>query len=135
MRACDYCGQSFEANRPAHRFCSDGCRAKAHKAGMTPQPTAQLPTPPSEPVACVLAATLAELQALGATSTPSGQLALSLASLIDTPPFGSLGAVAGWAREHRAALAECREAAAARPIVQSALDEVRARREAKRRGV
>jgi hypothetical protein len=131
-RACDMCGVTYAAKRPSSRYCGPTCRQRARRAGAA--------RPVADPVAIrpvvggVADATRVELAAAGRLESSAGQRALVLAVLLDERPLGSYGSLAGWSREHGAAMAEAlRDAQAARPAL-SAADEIRARRDAKRRG-
>jgi hypothetical protein len=131
-RACDYCGRTYVAKRASSRFCTPSHRAMAHKRGMK--------APPPEPVVIrpviggVVDATRAELVKAGRLESSAGQRALVLAGLLDDPPQGTYGSLAGWSKEHGSAMAEAlRDAVEVRQVL-SVADEMRARRDAKRRG-
>jgi hypothetical protein len=149
LRDCDQCGNPYVARRQSSRYCGSDCRVAAHRQAKRGDDVAPKPKPkpapepvdapvPPEPTpeptpGAVRAATLAELERAGRVDTPAGQTALALAELIDAPPPLTWSSVAGWAREHRASLAEALrdvKPAAAR----STLDEIKARRDAKRLG-
>lgn len=123
QRACDSCGERYEAKRPSSRFCTPRCR-KRHQRN---------PGPDSGPVAvpavpfgdsALVTATKAELLAAGKLDTVLGQQAVRLAErmcgLMDT---GS--AIASLSRELRAVMAE---ALADAPKAGDAMDELARRR-------
>lgn len=132
-KECAECGDSFEARRPNATYCGPRCRKRAQRAGRTDQkartvPVAPLPDQPEED-GPVTAATRRELAAAGREESALGQGALAAARRIDTPTSDSGSAVASLIREHRAALAEALDGA--KPAMDD-LDELRARRDAKR---
>jgi len=122
MRSCETCGTSLEGRRHGARFCSSACRARAHQAGL------RAPSGPSEPAGTVYATTLAELEAAGCVDHPDGAAALALAARIDSgrDPGAGLAALARQLTASRAAALSH-----ARPTG-SLLDELKARRDAKR---
>ena len=139
-RSCDVCGITYLARRATSRYCSGACRAAASRGAKRrpPAPVVPLAKPPkptaedeSTPPGAVEEATLAELRAVDRVATAAGQRALALARLIDSPPKGSLGSAAGWHREHGSAMALA-TAGTEVPRASSVLDEIRARRDAKR---
>jgi hypothetical protein len=128
-RKCDSCHQPYEAKRAASRYCSATCRVRANRNGQAKKNNPPVAIVKSRRTS-VEAATLAELEAAGRVESAAGQQALALAALIDDPQ-GAFSAVAGWAREHRAALAE---ALRTDQVVQSTslADQLKARRDARR---
>lgn len=130
QRDCDVCGTTYEAKRASSRYCSSVCRTRASRKGIAgPAPVVELTPAAPRPSGGVTEATVAELSAVGAMESSAGRRALVLAGLLDDPPPMSLGAVAGWSREHGAAMVQ---ALASGTGVVSAVDELRARRRAKR---
>jgi hypothetical protein len=75
-------------------------------------------------------ATRATLDTLAKTDSPAGQVALALAERLDDPDTAAT-AVAAIAKEHRTTMAELTRAAT---VVGDPIDELRQRREARRRG-
>ena len=139
-RACDRCGQPFSPASKRARFCSVKCRTQATRARAQGQPEA-LPSakpkrtrkPKAEPADSptgTLGAVIAELTEAGRLQTSAGQAAVALASRIDAGAESSSG-LAALTREMRAAMAE-----ATANVAQAgdALDELRAKREARRAG-
>lgn len=140
---CARCAQTFSTSSRRARFCSPKCRTQATRArakGETetlaipakPKPKrTRKPTAP-EPDAPVgaLGAVLAELRAAGRLESSAGQAAVALARRIDDGAESSAG-LAALTREMRAAMAEALSRAEA---TGDALDELRARREARRAG-
>jgi hypothetical protein len=129
-RACDYCGQTYIAKRATSRFCSNSHRSMASQKGLTSK---RPPVVIRPMVGGVADATRVELADAGRLESSAGQRALALAKLLDDPPQGSLGSVAGWSREHGAAMAQAMADVQATPVL-SLADEIKARRDAKRRG-
>ena len=135
-RLCDSCGTPYVAVRAHSRFCSTRCRvaaaAKRARDGEAPapQPAMAPVAEPAEGDGPVTAATRAELRAAGRLDCSAGQKALALAALIDAPPHGTFGSVAGWSKEHGAAMAAA--LVDVKPAQRSTLDEIKARRDAKR---
>jgi hypothetical protein len=137
-RDCDRCGQPFAPASKRARFCSVKCRTQATRARATGQPEsiakpkrARKPKAQAEDFpAGTLGAVIAELTAAGRLQTSAGQAAVALASRIDAGAESSSG-LAALTREMRAAMAE-----ATANVAQAgdALDELRAKREARRAG-
>ena len=124
-RTCDYCGTAYQAKRSTSRYCTDTCRTKAAqlRAG-----TRVLPAAPVVVESGVLPAVRAELARLGLTDSVAGAAALSLAGRIDAQSEPG-AAMAAMVRELRATMAE---ASAGATVELDVLDELRARREARR---
>ena len=125
-RACDVCGQTYTAKRPASRYCGSTCRQRSRRAG-TAEPAAPVHIRPM--VSGVADATRAELVAAGRLHSSAGQRAMVLAELIDARPQGSFNSLAAWSREHGAAMEQALKSASS---ATSSLDELKARRSAKR---
>ena len=128
QRTCQACGQTFDAN-PRAKFCSASCRGKAHRGTVvTLRPDAPT-TPAPASTGSLSDATSTQLADAGRADTPVGVAALLLARQLDdptTPP----AARAGLTREFRSTLAEALKGATAG----SAVDDLRARRDARRTG-
>jgi len=140
---CATCSSDFDARSSRARFCSSKCRTQAHyrrtKLGipeaLNPAPTPKAPakgrkpTPDDSPIG-TLGAVITELNDAGRLNTSAGQAAVALASRIDAGAESSSG-LAALTREMRAAMAE-----ATANVAQAgdALDELRAKREARRAG-
>ena len=141
---CAACSTDFEARSSRARFCSAKCRYDAHyrrtRLGLpegpaTPEPAKgkakPMRTAKAKPEAVptgALGAVLDELQAAGRLQSSAGQAAVALARRIDDGAESSAG-LAALTREMRAAMAEALSRAEA---TGDALDELRARREARR---
>ena len=142
---CATCSTDFDARSSRARFCSAKCRTAAHyrrtKLGIPeardPKPAPKAPAKGRKPKAQAedfptgtLGAVIAELTAAGRLQTSAGQAAVALASRIDAGAESSSG-LAALTREMRAAMAE-----ATANVAQAgdALDELRAKREARRAG-
>jgi hypothetical protein len=148
-RNCDDCRKPYEAKKVTSRFCSATCRVRTNRASKrtakpAPKRVKQPPAPvvaPVEPVAvepqqwirrtALTDATLAELVAAGRQNSAAGQKALALAELIDNPPPLTWSSIAGWSREHGAAMAEALRVENV-PQAASLADQLKARRDAKR---
>lgn len=139
---CAACSTDFDARSSRARFCSAKCRYDAHyrrtKLGLPEGPTApespkpkRTRKPKAEAVPTgTLGAVVAELTAAGRLDSSAGQAAVALARRIDDGAESSSG-LASLTREMRAAMAEALSRAEA---TGDALDELRARREARRAG-
>lgn len=133
---CARCAQPFSAASKRARFCSVKCRTQATRARAAGQPESLAPAKPkraskAKPEAVptgTLGAVMAELQAAGRLDSSAGQAAVALARRIDDGAESSAG-LAALTREMRAAMAEALSRAEA---TGDALDELRARREARR---
>lgn len=124
-RPCDVCGQPYTAKRPSSRYCGDTCRQRARRAGISNEPPTVTLGGVDGPVA---AATAAALEATGMLDSPIGQSTVALARRMDANADTGAG-LASLSRELRAALAE---ALADVTVAADPLDELRARREARR---
>lgn len=122
-RACDSCGQEYEAKRPQSRFCCATCRKRASR-GVVQVVSLAGPQPVTRPG--FAAATERELREADRLDTSLGQGLLLLARLIEAG--GTPAAVATMMKEWRATRDAALEGAktAADP-----LDELRARRDRK----
>ena len=137
---CARCAQTFSTSSRRARFCSPKCRTQATRArarGETesvaipakPKPKrTRKPAPESDAPVGALGAVLAELRAAGRLDSSAGQAAVALARRIDDGAESSSG-LAALTREMRAAMAEALSRVEASG---DALDELRARREARR---
>lgn len=128
QRACDHCGKSYEAKRTTSRFCCSGCRRTAGK-----RRAGQVVDLPSGS-AGVVGATETQLQTMGMIGSPLAASALVLAQRIDraaeSPESGS--SLASMVKELRMTLVEV---AKDRKIEADPIDELRAKRERRLRGV
>lgn len=135
QRTCDNCATSYEARRATSRYCSGACRTQAGRRAAGGKPVAKLVPPPAaaevREVGPIESASTSELAAAGRLTSSAGQRALALARLLDAPPAGTLGAVAGWSREHGAAMASALVNVEQRQA-KSALELAREKRDAKR---
>jgi hypothetical protein len=134
-RQCDVCQTTYTAKRITSRYCSTRCRTRACRKGasnsratVTPLPTRAAPAGEHGPIE---AATLAELEAVDRVGVSAGQRALMLARLLDDPSPLALSSVAGWSREHGAAM-DAAMVGVEKPREKSALDRAREKRDAKR---
>lgn len=124
QRTCDVCGADFEAKRKDAKTCSATCRS--NKRNMSSPPA------PSEVGSnSLVKATTAELEAAGKVDTMLGQLAISLAGRMSGTTTG-LAALSKELREVTNAAIGVKAAGSA-PVVDD-VDELRARRDAKRVG-
>jgi hypothetical protein len=116
------CGREYEAKRKDSLTCSATCRSNKRNAKAAPPPVEN----------SLVAATRRELEAAGKVDTMLGQLALSLAGRMN----GVLTGHASLSKELRLVTAAAVGAVATTgdgPVV-DVVDEVRARRDAKRAG-
>ncbi|AJA43302.1 hypothetical protein VC60_gp01 [Mycobacterium phage Sbash] len=146
-RSCVVCGTPFEAKRPQAKFCGATCR-KRHSRGAstsasTPQqpqvpttgapevtdPTPSAAMPPLLPAAGLVATVVKELTAAGRMETVLGQQALRLAMRLETSTVDTGAGLASLSKELRAVMAQ---AVAGAAVEADPVDELRARRDAKR---
>lgn len=128
-RTCTACGKTFTAKRSTAKYCSSSCRANVSTGKVVPlNPGAPIASHPAS-TGSLSDATSTQLADAGRADTPVGVAALLLARQLDdptTPP----AARAGLTREFRSTLAEALKGATAG----SAVDDLRARRDARRTG-
>jgi hypothetical protein len=137
-KECARCGKPFQSRQSAARFCSKVCRNQANRAraqGQSesvakPKRTRKAKAQVDDSPIGTLGAVIAELTEAGRLNTSAGQAAVALASRIDAGAESSSG-LAALTREMRSAMAE-----ATANVAQAgdALDELRAKREARRAG-
>jgi hypothetical protein len=114
----------YEAKRAASRFCSDRCRVRNHQNGGKPRPaTVELPAVTGG----VVSETTATLEGAGRLQTPLGQLAVLLASRIDSDGEHGSG-LAALSKELRATMLEALDGVELRV---DTLDELRVRRDSR----
>lgn len=123
-KACEVCGESFEAKRPSARYCGATCRQRAKRgASLT-----VVPEPPSDATAPLVEATRATLETAGVLGTVSGQASLILAARI-AAGRDTGAAIASMTKQLEASVA----AALASVSRADQMDEVTQRRDAKLR--
>lgn len=129
-RNCAVCRRPFEASRPNAKFCGSTCRKRNARGVTAPEMGSNVEAESDEPTPLV-EATTAELAAAGKLDTMLGQLALALAKRMG----GEVTGIAALSKELRsvtdAALGVKTSGASA---VADDVDELRARRDAKRVG-
>lgn len=127
-RPCDVCGGIYEAKRPSSKFCSATCRQRAARGAPTNHVAPVTPLPTSTETGPVETEAKRHLSGLGRESTVLGQAALALARRLDAGRDTGT-AMASLAKQLQATLDSATEGVttAADP-----LDELRARRDAKR---
>lgn len=81
MRACDVCGERYQAKRPSSRYCSARCRNRKARQGLPDAEVVRLDVEGA--VSSVAAATRAELAAAGRLETSLGQAAMAAAIRLD----------------------------------------------------
>ena len=125
---CHQCGEPFEAKRSHAKWCSARCRKQDQRAGGAS--VTELRAEPAEgELTPTVAATWAKLEEAERLHTPEGMAALALAHRLDNGGRDTGSALAAVARELRASL---EAAMAGAKVAADPLDELRARREAKR---
>jgi hypothetical protein len=117
-RHCAICARPFEAKTNAARYCGSTCRNRKARGS----------APIAETVAELPARTREQLDAVGRLNSVLGQQALRLAEQICVETGSSLAALN---RELRATMAEALDGV---PAAADPLDELKARREARRAG-
>lgn len=124
-RLCSVCGLHFEAKRKDAVTCSASCRSRKRHI-----------VPPSDPAAnSLVKATQAELETAGKLDTMLGQQALALAARMSGSE--SVAGIASLSKELRTVMAAAIGTSPAVPtpgVAADVVDEVRARRDAKRAG-
>lgn len=125
---CAACGKTFTARRSDARYCSSNCRGVASVERKLAGVAAKVAPPPPPKAPSVSDSVRAELDRLGLVGSVAGTAALSLAARIDAQSESG-AAMAAMVRELRATMAEASAGAVAELDV---LDELRARREARR---
>lgn len=123
-RNCNSCGDEYEAKRPNSKYCGDTCRKRGSRSGDN---VVELPDSEPEVEPALLVATRQELEAIGAADSALGQQAIELARRMSHPKAMGLS-VAPISKELRSIMAELLKQA---PQA-SKMDELRARRDAKR---
>lgn len=121
---CVVCGQEFQAKSPRAAYCGPTCRKRGSRSGVTLTPA---PEPVEPAVAGLLEATRRELEAADLADTALGQQAIELARRMSDPRAMGLS-VAPISKELRSIMADLMKDA---PRA-SKMDELRARRDAKR---
>ncbi|AHG24322.1 hypothetical protein PBI_MICHELLEMYBELL_1 [Mycobacterium phage MichelleMyBell] len=133
-RECAVCGQPFEAQRPQAKYCGETCRKRAQRGGIAKQKqqqTAPAPAASAAPSGGGLIETVqAALEQADRLNTIAGQHALELARRIVYAPGMNTG-VAALSKQLQAVLAEALAGTA--PVAADPVDELKARRDAKRR--
>lgn len=127
QKQCAQCGKPFDYQKPTAKFCSGSCRATFSKTKPAESPPPE--TIPARPVSGLVEAVMAELEALERLDTVTGRHALELASRIVSAPGMNAG-VASLSKELSRVLAEVRSKST---VVANPLDELKARRDHKRR--
>lgn len=134
QRSCDVCGKVYEARRVTSKYCGSACRTRVSRAnaaaGSAADPGAAVPATRDVEGVDVVAAVRLRLQAAGRVADVAGQQALLLAHRLMTATVDTGSSLASVSKELRAVMAEALEGAAA----SDPIDELRARREAKRSG-
>lgn len=123
-QTCARCGTSFEAKRATARYCGSSCRSLATRERKQ-DGLVEVATAPDMP--SVLAAVRTELAAANRLDSVAGAAAQALAVRIDAQAETG-AAVASLTRQLHATMAEALRDA---PVADG-LDELRARREARR---
>lgn len=157
QRSCAVCGNAFMAQRPQARFCGATCRKRASRGGLppaapipitrtvpAPPPAAEKPSAPASPPAPgsapdsgpgfegqlgLISAVVSELTEANRLNTALGQQALRLAVRMETSRSDTGAAIASLSKELRAVM---HQALAAAEDANDPVDDLRARRDAKR---
>lgn len=124
QRSCSVCGRDFDAKRKDATTCGSTCRANRHRGKVANPATNLVDTP-------LVRATRAELEAAGKLDTRLGQQALVLAAGMST------GSGVGQLSKELDRVMEAAIGISVKPPAAGtgdAVDELRARRDAKRAG-
>lgn len=124
---CKICGKSFDASLARAKYCSSTCRSRAHR-GVPALSQFRAPFSATDDEDDLVAAVIAELEAAGRRSSALGVAAIILAREMCGPVFSG-AAFAALSKELRATMALALRDVPAAPDL---LDELRARRDAKR---
>jgi len=127
VRSCDVCGSSYVAKRATSKYCKPACRMKASRAGVS-APVSVAAHPVDVEVAGLILAVRRELDEAGRLDSALGQAALELARNIGSPTSTGAG-VASLVKQLRETMVDALKGAEKSADV---LDEIRARRDAKR---
>lgn len=125
-RACDACGDEYEAKRQNSRFCSGRCRKRSHR-GASAKPAEVVSLDTYEP-GDVEAATAVALAAVDLVDSVRGRAALALARRLDAGKDTG----AGMASLVKQLEATVDTALSSVQTEADPLDELRARRDSKR---
>jgi len=129
-RTCDVCTRPYQAKRATSRYCSPRCRVRASRGAKVVRPI-ERPLRELLPDASVAQATRAELDRLGAADSLMGSIALTLAAKIDAASVFD-GSLVSMVKELRIVMADATRTAR---IPDDPIDELKARRDRKRRSV
>lgn len=125
LRKCESCGDEYAARSARSRFCSDRCRVR-HSRGAVPSPGSAGDNDP------LVAAVIRELTAAGKLDSMRGQQALILARRM--AGGDTTAGIAALSRELRSVVAAATGTSGAGANAPAdGIDELRARRDAKRR--
>lgn len=129
-RNCDFCGRSYQAIRETSKFCQPKCRV--YNANAKKNPKAPKPQPSREPVlesgdVSLVEVTRVTLEEADRLNTVAGQQALRIAQAMSGRETG-----AGIAALSKALSTVMSEALEDVPAMADSLDELKARREARR---
>ena len=126
QRSCLVCSGPFEAQRPQAKYCGETCRKRAQRGGIAKTSAPAMVV--DRPVSGLLDAVTAELEAAKRLNSVAGQHALELANRIVSAPGMNAG-VGALSKELSRVMAEAVKGSV---VVANPLDELRARRDAKR---
>lgn len=129
-RKCSSCGRTYEAKRPNSRFCGDTCRKRAQRAPKSAAVKAAKVVDQVPVLSGLGAAAVRELQEAGRLDTVLGQMVVVLAQRIGSP-METGASVASMTKQLRESMTEALKGA---HQVADPLDDLRARRDAKRAG-
>lgn len=132
-KGCEFCSVQYRTSSPTSRFCSNKCRQAAHRQrnseAVTPQQASVTAEPDdSPPPASTSKSVRAQLEQAGRSETYLGQAAIALAERID-----SSRSVMGFAALVKELRVTMDAALAGVKVAEDPIDELRARRDRKRR--
>lgn len=128
VRRCAHCGEEFTAQRSTARYCGPSCRVYASKERQQAAVVAEIAPTAAAGAPSVAQAVRAELEEAGRLTSSAGAAALALAARIDAQAEAG-SAVAALVKQLHATMAEATKDAT---VAADPLDELRARREARR---
>lgn len=129
---CVGCGKVFSAKRPNAKTCGDTCRKRVQRNPniAAEAPAVTDPDPASEIPVGLVASTVSELAKAGRENSALGQAAILLAYRLERSQVDTGSSVAAMVKQHGSTLAEALKAAESASMI----DELKARRDAKRAG-
>jgi hypothetical protein len=129
MRFCDVCLVEYSTQRRTSRYCSERCKKRAQRGGLSAPQRIRVAALPSDVPSALVEAVTAELEHVGRLDSVWGVMALSLARALSSSSYVSGAGVAALSKQLTAVM----DVATRDTLVGSdPLDEVQRRRDRKR---